>query len=79
MSAQISRRTLAKALAASGTVASLNSFAPAESLASGPLVTHSWRQVHPGVWRATKRKYTFRRRPDSLNSPTAADSGANIL
>ncbi len=53
MSVQISRRTLAKALAASGTVAGLSRLAGAESPASHPLVTHGWKQVHPGVWRAT--------------------------
>ena len=53
MSVQISRRTLAKALAASGTVAGLSRLVGAESPVSGPLVTHSWKQVHPGVWRAT--------------------------
>ena len=53
MSVQISRRTLAKGLVASGTVTGLSRFAGAESAVSGSLVTYSWKQVHPGVWRAT--------------------------
>lgn len=52
MTVQISRRTLAKALAASGTVAGLSRLVQAESPVSGPLITHDWKQVHPGVWRA---------------------------
>lgn len=53
MSVPITRRTLAKALAASGTAAGLSRLIGAESAASGSLVTHAWNQVHPGVWRAT--------------------------
>ncbi len=53
LSVQISRRTLAKALAASSAVAGLSRLVPAESSVSGSLAMHSWKQVHPGVWRAT--------------------------
>jgi alpha-D-xyloside xylohydrolase len=53
LSVQISRRTLAKALAASGTVAGLSRLAGAEPAVSGSLVMHSWKQIHPGVWQAT--------------------------
>jgi alpha-D-xyloside xylohydrolase len=49
----MSRRTLAKALAASGTVAGFSRLVHAESPISGTLVTHGWKQIHPGVWRAT--------------------------
>lgn len=52
MSTQISRRTLAKALAASGTVAGLARVV-AQSPVVDSLITQQWRQVHPGVWRAT--------------------------
>jgi alpha-D-xyloside xylohydrolase len=50
---QISRRALAKALAASGTVAGLSRVIGAEPSISGSLATRSWKQVHPGIWRAT--------------------------
>ena len=53
MSVQISRRVLAKVLAVSGAVAGLSRFAPAESPVSNSLATHGWKQVEPGVWRAT--------------------------
>jgi alpha-D-xyloside xylohydrolase len=53
LSVQLSRRTLAKALAASGTVAGLSRLVSAESPASGSLTTHSWKHIYPGVWRAT--------------------------
>jgi alpha-D-xyloside xylohydrolase len=53
LTVQISRRTLAKALAASGAVAGLSRLSPAESQVSGSLAMHAWKQVHPGVWRAT--------------------------
>lgn len=53
MSVKISRRTLAKALAASGTAAGFSRLLPAESPVSGSLALHGWKQVHPGVWRAT--------------------------
>jgi alpha-D-xyloside xylohydrolase len=53
LTVQISRRTLAKALAASSTVAGLSCWVGAESPVSRSPATHSWKQVHPGVWRAT--------------------------
>ena len=55
MSTQISRRTLAKALAASGTAAGLGlaRLAQAQSPVLDSFTTHSWKRVHPGVWRAT--------------------------
>ncbi|HZQ45072.1 MAG TPA: TIM-barrel domain-containing protein [Acidobacteriaceae bacterium] len=52
MSTQISRRTLAKALAASGTVAGLARVVAQSPVVDSP-VTKGWGQVHPGVWRAT--------------------------
>lgn len=51
---KISRRTLAKGLAATGTVAGLSRFLGGE--ASGEAIadrTASWERVHPGVWRTT--------------------------
>lgn len=50
---KITRRTLAKAIAASGASAGLSRFASAESAASHALLATAWRQVHPGVWKAT--------------------------
>jgi alpha-D-xyloside xylohydrolase len=49
----ISRRTLAKALAASGTMAGVSRLLGAESSAVGSLVTATWTELYPGVWRAT--------------------------
>lgn len=50
----ISRRTLAKGLAISGTVAGLSHLLHAEA-GAGQASTESpvWKQIHPGVWRAT--------------------------
>jgi alpha-D-xyloside xylohydrolase len=53
LSIQISRRTLAKALAASGTVAGLARLVDAQSPIVESLTSPGWNQVHPGVWRAT--------------------------
>jgi hypothetical protein len=53
LSVQISRRALAKALAASSTLVGFSRFAPAETPVSSPLAMYGWKQVHPGVWRAT--------------------------
>lgn len=53
MAVQISRRTLAKALAVTGTAAGFSRLVGAE--ASGPLPASSaveWKNVYPGVWRA---------------------------
>jgi len=50
---KISRRTLAKALAASGTVAAFSRMLGAEPAISSPLASPAWMPVHPGVWRAT--------------------------
>lgn len=52
MSIQISRRTLAKALAASGTVAGLSRLTGAEAPPSDSWAAYGWAQVYPGVWRA---------------------------
>lgn len=52
MNVQTSRRTFAKALASSGTVASLSRLVPTESPVTGLLAMHNWEQVHPAVWRA---------------------------
>lgn len=50
---QISRRTLAKALAATGTAAGFSHLLGAEAadLINAPGVAQ-WKNVHPGVWRA---------------------------
>lgn len=53
MSNQISRRTLAKALAVSGAATGLSRFVGAQSASENSLVSRSWKQVHPGVWRTT--------------------------
>ena len=50
---KISRRTLAKVLAASGTAAGLPQWLSAEAAASHVLAAHTWKLVYPGVWRAT--------------------------
>ena len=53
MSVQISRRALTKALAAGSTIAGFSHLVSAETPASSALAMHGWKQVHPGVWRAT--------------------------
>jgi alpha-D-xyloside xylohydrolase len=54
---KITRRALAKGLAASGTAAALSNLLPAEEQVA-PLSqeTSEWKQVYPGVWRATLGK-----------------------
>jgi alpha-D-xyloside xylohydrolase len=49
----MSRRVLAKALAASSAMVGFSHFAPAEAPVSGSPSLHNWQRVHPGVWRAT--------------------------
>ena len=49
----ISRRTLAKALAASGAAVSVPHLLGAETTISRSFATAVWKEVHPGVWRAT--------------------------
>ncbi|WP_263367412.1 TIM-barrel domain-containing protein [Edaphobacter bradus] len=53
MSTQISRRSLAKALAASGTALSMSRLGIGQTTAPELLAAHGWEPVHPGVWRAT--------------------------
>ena len=53
MSTKISRRSLAKALAASGTVLSMSPLSAAQATFPESLEPHDWQSVHPGVWRAT--------------------------
>jgi len=54
---RITRRALAKGLAASGTAAALSSLLAAESPSAPPSQqASSWKQVFPGVWRATLGK-----------------------
>ena len=51
---KITRRALAKGLAASGTAAALSNLLVAESKAAHVSAeTSAWKQIHPGVWRAT--------------------------
>ena len=50
---KMTRRALAKGVAAAGTAVGLSHFLSAESLtASAATGVSSWEQVHPGVWRA---------------------------
>lgn len=50
---KLSRRSLAKGLAAAGTVAGLSGLVRGESAAADTsLSAAGWRQIHPGVWRA---------------------------
>jgi alpha-D-xyloside xylohydrolase len=53
LSIQVSRRTLAKALAASGAVAGLGRLVDAQLPVLDSLTKQTWKQVYPGVWRAT--------------------------
>jgi len=50
---RISRRTLAKALVAGGTAVGFSRLVGAQSSIEDLSVTPGWKQVHPGVWRAT--------------------------
>ena len=53
-STKISRRSLAKGLAAVGTAASLGGLAHSETPAVAALTSSAlWRHIHPGVWKAT--------------------------
>jgi alpha-D-xyloside xylohydrolase len=53
-SLRLSRRSLAKGLAATGAVAGLSGLVRGETSAAGAaLSSAAWRQVHPGVWKAT--------------------------
>lgn len=52
MNDRISRRTLAKTIAAGCAVASVSSWLDAD-LAAETLTPQGWKQVYPGVWRAT--------------------------
>ena len=49
----ISRRTLVKAIAASGAAVGASPWFSAEFCKAEAPPAHSWKQVHPGVWRAT--------------------------
>ncbi|HZP03493.1 MAG TPA: TIM-barrel domain-containing protein [Terracidiphilus sp.] len=49
---KISRRSLAKGLAAAGTITGLSGLVRAESQAAES-TSANWKQVHPGVWKAT--------------------------
>src|SRR5208337_5259101 len=54
---KITRRALAKGLAASGTAAALSNLLTAETQAMHVSVeTSEWKQIYPGVWRATLGK-----------------------
>jgi len=51
---KLSRRSLAKGLAAAGTVAGLTSLVRSESSAAGTSQSSAdWKQIYPGVWKAT--------------------------
>lgn len=50
---KISRRNLAKTLAATGAVAGLSGWTGAESSRAETTISAAWNQVYPGVWRAT--------------------------
>lgn len=50
---KISRRTLAKALAASGTVVGFSRMLGAEPAVADSYAAANWTELHPGVWRAT--------------------------
>lgn len=51
--AKISRRSLAKTLAATGAAAGLSAWLGTDSATAEPLTTSTWEQVYPGVWHAT--------------------------
>lgn len=50
---KISRRTLVKGIAASGAVVNASAWFGADFARAEALPSHSWKQIHPGVWRAT--------------------------
>ena len=50
---KISRRALAKAMAAGGTMAGLSRFLGAQPAAPKGFTSSAWTLTHPGVWRAT--------------------------
>jgi alpha-D-xyloside xylohydrolase len=50
---KISRRSLAKTLAAAGAATSFSGWFGADSATAEPLTATAWSQVYPGVWRAT--------------------------
>jgi len=49
---KITRRNLAKAIAAAGVAGGLSGWSSDEPAIAEPLTTTSWRSVHPGIWRA---------------------------
>ena len=53
MGNQISRRTLAKALAASGSALTMSRLGIAQTSAAEVFSVHGWENVHSGVWRGT--------------------------
>jgi alpha-D-xyloside xylohydrolase len=53
LQAKISRRSLAKTLAATGAAAGLSGWFGADSATAEPLTSSAWEQVYPGVWRLT--------------------------
>lgn len=50
---KLSRRGLAKALAATGAAAGFSSWFGADSATAEPLISSDWKEAYPGVWRAT--------------------------
>lgn len=50
---KISRRTLVKAIAASGTAVSISPWAQSDFARADELPAHSWKLIEPGVWRTT--------------------------
>src|SRR6185503_12484659 len=59
---KMTRRGLAKGIAASGAIAGLSPLLGAETHAGNPALQNTpWKQIYPGVWRATlgsPEKYT---------------------
>lgn len=50
---KISRRSLAKTLVASGAVGGLSQWLDVGAMAAEPVVPYAWKEVYPGIWRAT--------------------------
>jgi alpha-D-xyloside xylohydrolase len=50
---KISRRTLVKAIAASGAAVGISPLTKSDSARAGELPAHFWKLIEPGVWRAT--------------------------
>lgn len=50
---KITRRSLAKTIAATGAAAGLSGWLSPCSASAEPMDTTGWKQVHPGIWRAT--------------------------